>query len=251
MTSNLHAVFELDIAVACRLHNHYEEMMNFMTLEALKNLSIQLKTYKKTEELQNPSSTTSISTSISTKMFVSKLFAAFTFVSFGFVAANPIANEVAKRDNADIQTVLTTLKGQTDTILPQITDLSNSGSASDETVTPLLNQLTTALDTATASLAGLEPSSSRKRQSDDDIANLVAGIVTDITNALSGLTAQAAAIPTLGVLLAGVDTSLAQVLSGLEILLAGVLRLVANLLVDVAALLRSLAFGLTLAALGL
>ncbi|ESK91183.1 sc15 protein [Moniliophthora roreri MCA 2997] len=184
-------------------------------------------------------------------MFISKLFAAFTFVSFGFVAANPIANEVAKRDNADIQTVLTTLKGQTDTILPQITDLSNSGNASDETVTPLFNQLTTALDTATASLAELEPSSSRKRQSDDDIANLVAGIVTDITNALSGLTAQAAAIPTLGVLLAGVDTSLAQVLSGLEILLAGVLRLVANLLVDVAALLRSLAFGLTLAALGL
>ncbi|EEB98636.1 hypothetical protein MPER_01822 [Moniliophthora perniciosa FA553] len=164
-------------------------------------------------------------------MFVSKLFAAFTFVSFGFVAANPIANEVAKRDNADIQTVLTTLKDQTDAILPQIIDLSNSGDASDDTVTPLINQLTTALNAATASLGDLEPASSRKRQSDDDIANLTAGIVTDITNALTSLSAQAAAIPTLGVLLGGVDTSLAQVLRGLETLLAGVLRLVANLYV--------------------
>jgi hypothetical protein len=56
--------------------------------------------------------------------------------------------------------------------------LSAGGNASDETVTPLINDLTAALDTATASLATLSPVEARKRQSDDDIANLVAGILT-------------------------------------------------------------------------
>lgn len=51
----------------------------------------------------------------------------------------------------------------------------------------------------------------------------------DITNALDTLLGDASAIPELGDLLAGVDTSLDQVLTGLEILLAGVLNLVANL----------------------
>lgn len=51
----------------------------------------------------------------------------------------------------------------------------------------------------------------------------------DITNALDSLLGDASAIPELGDLLAGVDTSLDQVLTGLEILLAGVLNLVANL----------------------
>ncbi|KAK7052953.1 hypothetical protein VNI00_004273 [Paramarasmius palmivorus] len=180
-------------------------------------------------------------------MFFSKLFAAFTVASFGFVAANPVAHEVAKRDNADIQEVLNTLKGSTDEILPQIKDLSDSGNATEDNLTPLFTQLTTALDTATASLGDLEPSSSRKRQSDDDIANLVAGIVTDISDSVSGITDVAA----IAALFPGLDASLAQVLKGLETLLAGVLNLVATLLVDVAALLRRLAFGLTLAALGL
>ncbi|KAF7364578.1 Sc15 protein [Mycena venus] len=159
---------------------------------------------------------------------------------------------VEKRSStADIESVLNTLKSSTDTILPQITALTSGGTASDATVTPLISDLTAALDTASASLATLSPVESRKRQSDDDIANLVAGIVTDVANALDGLLSEASTIPDLGTLLAGVDTSLNQVLVGLETLLAGVLNLVATLLVDVAGLLRSLALGLTLASLGL
>ncbi|KAF8144545.1 hypothetical protein K438DRAFT_1549918, partial [Mycena galopus ATCC 62051] len=136
-----------------------------------------------------------------------------------------------RQSTADIETVLNTLKSSTDTILPQITALTSGGNASDATVTPLFNDLTTALATANASLATLTPVTSSKRQSDDDIANLVAGIITDIANALDGLLADASAIPDLGSLLAGVDTSLNQVLVGLETLLAGVLNLVANLCV--------------------
>ncbi|KAJ7581189.1 hypothetical protein C8J56DRAFT_1015903 [Mycena floridula] len=189
-------------------------------------------------------------------MLFSQITAFFLFsLTIGSAVASPTVDSagLVKRDNADIQAVLTTLKSSTDTILPQITSLAASGNATDDTVTPIINDLTSALDNATSALAALTPSTRRslKRQSDDDIANLVAGIVTDIANALDTLLADTSTIPALSTLLAGVDTSLNQVLKGLETLLAGVLNLVANLLVDVAALLRSLAFGLTLASLGL
>ncbi|KAF5362623.1 hypothetical protein D9758_009625 [Tetrapyrgos nigripes] len=181
------------------------------------------------------------------------------FLTFTFVAANPITFTEPRSDisfgkrqsNADIQSILTDLQSQVGGILPQIDALVSGGNASDDTVTPLINQLTSALNDSASSLSGLSSSSSSKRQSNDDIANLVAGIITDITNSLDGLLGQAASIPTLGALLSGVDISLNQVLVGLETLLAGVLNLVATLLVDVAGLLRSLAFGLTLASLGL
>ncbi|KAJ7439111.1 hypothetical protein FB451DRAFT_1447434 [Mycena latifolia] len=182
-------------------------------------------------------------------------FTSLFLLASTFVAASPAAplpGSVEKRaSTADIQTVLTTLQTSTGSILPQIDAVVANGTATDATVTPLINELTAALDTATASLAALPATTGSKRQSDDDIANLVAGIITDIANALEGLLGTATTIPGLGGLLAGVDTSLNQVLVGLETLLAGVLNLVANLLVDVAGLLRSLALGLTLATLGL
>ncbi|KAJ6467506.1 hypothetical protein C8R47DRAFT_1303442 [Mycena vitilis] len=183
--------------------------------------------------------------------FASLFLLSATFVSSSPTPAAGVALLDKRSSTADIQTVFNTLKGSTDSILPQITALVSGGNATDETVTPLIIDLTTAFNTATASLATLSPVEAAKRQSDDDIANLVAGILTDVTQALDGLLGSAASIPALGGLLAGLDTALNQVLLGLEILLAGVLNLVATLLVDVAGLLRSLALGLTLATLGL
>ncbi|KAJ6530956.1 hypothetical protein DFH09DRAFT_934025 [Mycena vulgaris] len=184
--------------------------------------------------------------------FTSLFLLATSFVSAIPAPAPAGAAIVEKRaSTADIVTVFNTLKGSTDSILPQITGLVSGGNATDATVTPLINDLTAAFDIATASLAALPPTDAAKRQSDDDVATLVAGILTDVTNALDGLLGTASTIPALGGLLAGVDVSLNQVLKGLETLLAGVLTLVANLLVDVAGLLRSLALGLTLASLGL
>ena len=105
-----------------------------------------------------------------------------------------------------------------------------AGNVSDDSVTPSINEITSVLGTAASSLSGLSASSSKvKRQSDDDIANLVAGIITDLTETLDGLLASASSIPDLGSLLSGIDSSLNQVLVGLETLLAGVLELVANL----------------------
>ncbi|KAK1227132.1 hypothetical protein PQX77_009872 [Marasmius sp. AFHP31] len=190
-------------------------------------------------------------------MFATKLFAAFTFVSFGLVASNPVAAPVPvvdltkRADNADVMEVFQTLKASTDSILPQIDELTSSGTANDDNVTPLVNELTAALDQASSSLSTLDSSETRKRQTDDELANLVASIVENIANTVQGLTASAITIPGLGGLLVGIDTSLAQVLRGLGTLLAGVLRLVANLLSNLATLLRNLALGLTLGSLGL
>ncbi|KAJ4475662.1 hypothetical protein J3R30DRAFT_579589 [Lentinula aciculospora] len=188
-------------------------------------------------------------------MFFARFFALFfIFASFGIVSSVPSnAAAVQKRqDTADIEKVLNTLKSSTDTILPQITSIGQSGNASDATVTPLIDGLVTALNTASSSLASLQTSSRKaRRQSDDDIANLVAGILTDVADALDTLLGDAAAIPDLGSLLGGIDAALDEVLKGLETLLAGVLTLVADLLVDVAGLLESLSLGLTLASLGL
>ncbi|KAJ7819298.1 hypothetical protein B0H13DRAFT_2378472 [Mycena leptocephala] len=186
-------------------------------------------------------------------------FASLFLLSTTFVSASPtpaagVALVDKRSTTADIETVFNTLKGSTDSILPQITSLVSSGTATDATVTPLINELTAAFDTATASLATLSPVELRKRQSDDDIANLVAGILTVRRDQRARRAPRRSrSIPALGGLLAGVDTSLNQVLLGLEILLAGVLNLVATLYVarrrrrppPLAAL------GLTLATLGL
>ncbi|KAJ7172813.1 hypothetical protein C8R43DRAFT_874035 [Mycena crocata] len=183
-------------------------------------------------------------------------FASLFLLAASFVSASPTpaAGLVAvekRASTADVQAVFNTLKDSTDTILPQINALVSGGTATDDTVTPLIKELTSAVYVATASLNGMQVDFDiARRQSDDEIAILVAGIVTDITNALDGLAGSAASIPALTGLLTGLDSSLHEVLLGLETLLAGVLNLVANLLVDVAALLRSLALGLTLTALG-
>ncbi|KAJ7616639.1 hypothetical protein FB45DRAFT_873088 [Roridomyces roridus] len=183
-------------------------------------------------------------------------FASLFLLSTSLVTASPapVADPagltvVDKRASTDIQTVFNTLKNSTDSILPKITALVSAGTATDDTVTPLINDLTAALDTATSSLSALPVST--ERQTDEDIADLVAGIITDITTALGGLLGTASTIPGLGGLLSGIDTSLDQVLLGLETLLAGVLHLVANLLTGVAGLLNQLALGLTLGTLGL
>jgi len=166
--------------------------------------------------------------------------------------ASPTGSDIiVKRDNADIKTVFDALKAKTDSILPQITTLTSAGNATSDSITPLLTDLTSALTDAKTSLAGLSPSALSKRQSDDELAALVAGIINDIVAALQTLVGDLSTIPLLAGLLAGVDSALNEVLLGLGILLKGVLTLVADLLRNVAGLLTDLSFDLTLGTLGL
>ncbi|KAG9097944.1 hypothetical protein FS749_005047 [Ceratobasidium sp. UAMH 11750] len=180
------------------------------------------------------------------------LFAYATLGLLQLIAASPILDTkdmIVKRDNADIMGVMTKLKQDVDPILAKINTLVAQKQATLANVTPLINQLTTTLDGSAADLGKLAPSSLRKRQSDDEIAQIVAGIVSDIATVLDALLGELGS-SIIGTLLNGVDASLNQVLLGLSILLQGVLLLVANLLVNVAQLLRNLAFGLSLGTLG-
>ncbi|KAB5587913.1 Sc15 protein [Ceratobasidium theobromae] len=172
------------------------------------------------------------------------------------VVATPVLSTqdlIVKRDvdNADVLAVFTKLNTTLAGILPKIDELVETQTATQSNVEPLIAQIVNALDTTSSELSQLEPVAARKRQSDDEVAQLVAGIITSLTTTLNGLLAFTSTIPLLGGLLSGVDTSLNQVLRGLSILLQGVLRLVANLLTNVAQLLHNLALGLSLGTLEL
>jgi len=114
---------------------------------------------------------------------------------------------------------------------------------------PPIESLIAALNTAKTSLAKLPKSSVSKRQSSDELASLVAGIVNAIVQVVATLVADLSIIPLLAGLLLGVDAALAEVLLGLGIVLKGVLTLVAALLINVATLLKDIAFDLTYGAL--
>ncbi|KAF9262821.1 hypothetical protein L218DRAFT_945057 [Marasmius fiardii PR-910] len=128
-------------------------------------------------------------------MFARKLFAVFTFILFGLVASATLTAphppvDIVERDDpsADIWQTLMTLKASTDVILPQIRQLAaNPGMASDAIVTPLMEQLISDLNQAASALSTAKSSATLKRQSEGDIANLIAAIVKDITTATSGL----------------------------------------------------------------
>ncbi|KZW02627.1 hypothetical protein EXIGLDRAFT_759751 [Exidia glandulosa HHB12029] len=179
---------------------------------------------------------------------VLSLFFAFAFI---FASASPVAEtevSAAKRQEADVIAILTTLHTQTLADAAAI-QAAAALSPSEETITPLFDTLVAHINDATTAVTALEPSA--KRQSSDDVAALVALILTDLTTTLDGLLTQLSGVPNIGVLFGGLDAALNQLLKGLEGLLAGVLNLVATLLVNVAQLLRNLALGLTLASLGL
>ncbi|KAJ7865023.1 hypothetical protein B0H14DRAFT_2735057 [Mycena olivaceomarginata] len=161
-------------------------------------------------------------------------FAPILLLATSFVAAIPApagANVAKRSSTADVVNVFNTLKGSTDSILPRINSLVSSGTASDATVTPLISQLTTAFNTAQA-----------KRQSDEDVAVLVAGIVTAVPPH----------IPALPGLIVQIDIARQELLIGLDVILAGVLTLVGGLYAFRGRrLLKSLGLGLVLLLLSL
>ncbi|KAJ7768578.1 hypothetical protein DFH07DRAFT_1007767 [Mycena maculata] len=182
-----------------------------------------------------------------TLRFVSLFLLSATLASAGPTVSPAGATAVEKgASTASVETVFNTLKGSTGTILPKITALGSSGTASDTSVTPLISELTAAINTASASLAALPTTETQKRQSEDDIAILAAGLVTDIANTFNGFP-----VPGLDVLLVEVDVALNELLVGLDVLLVGVSVLVSGLLVGVAGVLEGLGLGLVLGLLGL
>ncbi|KAH7097482.1 hypothetical protein BKA62DRAFT_623779, partial [Auriculariales sp. MPI-PUGE-AT-0066] len=175
-------------------------------------------------------------------------------VLFFFVAASPVADSEAAlvaRQEADIISILTLTRAQAILDATAIQLLAANPLTTEEEATAAFGKLTDTINSATTQIAAIQPVGTTKRQSSDDVAVLVAGLITDVTTLLDGVLGQLAGIPTIGGLFGGLDAALNQLLKGLEGLLAGVLNLVAQLLVNVADLLRKLALGLTLGSLGL
>ncbi|KAJ7912913.1 hypothetical protein B0H13DRAFT_1712827 [Mycena leptocephala] len=182
--------------------------------------------------------------------FASLLLFAATLASTSPTSAPAGLAVVDKRaSTADVETVFTTLKSSTDSILPQIDALVSGGTASDATVTPLIGELTAALNTATLSLSSLPVSA--KRQTEGKVATVVAGIITEISTTLNGLSGSAMAIPAFGTPIIAIDVALNELLVGLDVVLAGVVTLIAGLLTSVAVLLGQLGLGLVIGLLGL
>ncbi|KAJ6527752.1 hypothetical protein B0H19DRAFT_540640 [Mycena capillaripes] len=182
-------------------------------------------------------------------------FASLFLLSATFVSAIPTpANTDLVRGAAptDVHIVLITLKSTTDDILPQIHDFVSTGNVTDAIITPLVTQLTVAIQTASSALAALPVDAVINSESDKAaIGVLVAKIITNVIT-VPGALATVSPITTLEPLLASVDAALKQLLVGLVSLVPGVLSLVAKLLGDVVGLLAlGSLFSLTRSLLGL
>ncbi|KAJ7144568.1 hypothetical protein C8R44DRAFT_865476 [Mycena epipterygia] len=96
-------------------------------------------------------------------------FASLLLLSATFVSALPTPAAglavIGRQSNTDIESVLNILKSSTDTILPQITAMGKDVKSAN--LPPLLDDLTAALNAASASLKGLFPST--KRQPGDEL----------------------------------------------------------------------------------
>ncbi|KAJ7506086.1 hypothetical protein B0H11DRAFT_2272328 [Mycena galericulata] len=169
---------------------------------------------------------------------------AFLFVLAATLAtASPVVNK--RQSTASVTDILTTLQGSTGTILPQISSLSSSGTASDTTVAPLLAELTSALGIATASLSSLPAST--KRQSEDEVASAFAGVISEFATTFNGVSF----IPGFGTLIIPVDTALAELLVALDVVLFGIDTLIAGVLLSVTILLEEVGLSLVVSTLGL
>ncbi|KAJ7121721.1 hypothetical protein C8R44DRAFT_981751 [Mycena epipterygia] len=188
-------------------------------------------------------------------MFALRIASLF-LLSMTFVSGSPTHDAglsvIDKRaSNAQVLTVVNTLKSSTDSILPQISALTSSGTATDATVTPHMNALTAALNTATASLTALGPGGLLKRQTTEAVAEALAVIITEISVVLQGLVLETASIPVLGGLIATLDTTLVELLVALDVVAIGVVTLLSGILVSAAVLLDSLGLGLLVGLLGI
>ncbi|KAF8890954.1 hypothetical protein BD779DRAFT_220435 [Infundibulicybe gibba] len=158
-------------------------------------------------------------------MIASRLsFYLMLFFALAVAIATPISRPGGKRtDISDVEAVFNTLKTSTDSILPQINGLVSNGTVTGTTITPLVNDLTSALNSATSSLGTLQAVAT---PTSNEVATLIAGVVSDVATTLNGVQG---IVPTLLETLGGVDLALSKVLAAVDGLLAGVLTLVANL----------------------
>ncbi|KAJ8514229.1 hypothetical protein ONZ45_g8229 [Pleurotus djamor] len=196
-------------------------------------------------------------------MIFSRILSVFAFaLTFSLVAtAKPIAEaegSLVKRadaDTADVESVFLTLKSSTDSILPEIESLVDSGNANAGNLGDLFGQLTSAISTADTNLNTLKgkPPTGKPGPSKDVLAKLIAGIIIAIVKTVSKVLVKAGLLllPTVTLLIISLDVALHGLLVTVGFLLTGILAIVAGLVFDVAGLLSSIGFTLVFALLKL
>ncbi|KAF8917159.1 hypothetical protein CPB85DRAFT_1250302 [Mucidula mucida] len=187
-------------------------------------------------------------------MFFTRYATAF-LLSAAFVSAAPTPAKrldlsVQVDVEAEVQTVLSTLKATTDSVLPQITAIV--GNVSEDVITPLLTQVVDALNTATSALGAIEvPVSADVTVNGDSVAQVLGGIITDVSDTLAPVIDEVLAIPAVKDLIQGtINPLLNTVLTTVDGLLPGVLPVVVGLVGQVTGLLSSLGLGSVVGTLG-
>ncbi|KAF9022884.1 hypothetical protein BDZ89DRAFT_1070369 [Hymenopellis radicata] len=186
-------------------------------------------------------------------MFFTRYATAF-LLSAAFVSAAPTAKrvdlevdahaQVKKHDlESEVQGVLSTLKATTDGVLPQIT--ATVGNVSEDVITPLLQQVVDALNTATSALNAIEvPVSVGVTVNGDSAAQILGGVITDVSDTLAPVIDEVLAIPAVKELIQGtINPLLNTVLTTVNGLLPGVLPVVVGLVGNVTGVLSSLGLG--------
>ncbi|TFK16862.1 hypothetical protein FA15DRAFT_739255 [Coprinopsis marcescibilis] len=185
-------------------------------------------------------------------MFFSRVLISLFAVGFATAAAVPAAAPLKKREDiSDVLAIVGQLRTSTNSILPQIDGLVNSGAANEQNLSPLLAQLSSALDTSAVSIESLEgkvdPSSGGTEQ---QVANQVGAIYTNVATSMNNIQTKKPHLYPL-VPKHGIDAALIKLLLGLKLVLAGVIKLLSVVLFTVAGLLAGVGFLLKLLLLGL
>jgi hypothetical protein len=168
----------------------------------------------------------------------------FFVALFGLVAANPV--ERAASTDAQILAQLTTLHNNIQSPIASISTcprsphlraqswpfaaekVSNSSHPTTAVASPFVSEIIVAFTSAHGQLRTIKASGASKRQSNTDVADQMASIVSEVTSA-TALLGGTKADSIVSSLLPGLDSALDAVLTDLENLLAGVLDLVAQL----------------------
>ncbi|KAF9040500.1 hypothetical protein BDP27DRAFT_1347419 [Rhodocollybia butyracea] len=151
------------------------------------------------------------------KFFQARSFALFFLASTSLGASVPQAsgNSVDNGQDSAVD-IFSTLKSSTDTILPQIAILVQSGDASEANLEPLMNELTTALKTASSSLAPLVPSSEIARRQ-LSLSGIISTIFTDLADGLATILG-ISGVPGVTSLITNAATALGDIITLVQLL---------------------------------
>ncbi|SJL15115.1 uncharacterized protein ARMOST_18599 [Armillaria ostoyae] len=195
--------------------------------------------------------------------FFRALTAASAFVlavSPSLASPAPLQADLVKYDTglvarADVTVldIVTDLKGIADQILPEIEGFIKNNTLTQDLVMPLINDLIGAVKNATSELGSLDKTSVAVGGTNEALATLVAGIITDISGTMDGLTSASIDTSSLdvGSILLDIGGVLAGLVGVLVAIVGGLLLLLLPILLPVVGLVVTLVVGLVGGLLGL